>query len=122
MKFKEVIQINKNNKLYILWTNNNKITFKKMISMYTLNGKKNNWWNEIEIIIWGASAELVAQNKDIQEHIELLIDNEVKISACKACADELGVTEKLKDLNVEVKYWGEGLTKILKNNENLMTF
>jgi len=118
---KEVIKIKKNGKLYILWTSDDKITFKIMISMYALNGKKNNWWDEVEIIIWGSPAKLVAQNSDIQKHIRLLIDNGVKISACKACADELNVTQKLKVLDIEVKYWGEPLTKILKNNENLIT-
>ena len=33
-----------------------------MISMYALNGKKNKWWNEIEIIIWGTTANLAAEN------------------------------------------------------------
>ena len=89
--------------------------------MYALNGKKNKWWAEVEIIIWGSPAKLAAQNNEIQKHIRLLIDNGVKISACKACADELNVTQKLKVLDIEVKYWGEPLTKILKNNENLIT-
>ena len=92
-----------------------------MISMYALNGKKNKWWNEIEIIIWGAPANLAANNNEIQELIKILIDNGVKISACRACADELDVTEELKNLNIEVKYWGEPLTEIIKDNKNLIT-
>jgi len=45
----------------------------------------------------------------------------VHVTACKACADQLGVTEALEGLNVEVKYWGAPLTEILKNKENLLT-
>ena len=45
----------------------------------------------------------------------------VKFSACKACAEQLGTTEKLLEMGVEVKYWGEGLTEILKENEKLIT-
>lgn len=97
------------------------ITFKKMISMYALNGKKKKWWNEIELIIWGSSAKLVGANKNIQEQIKILIDNDVKVSACKACADQLGVTKRLERQNIEVKYWGEPLTKIIKSNQNLIT-
>jgi hypothetical protein len=33
----------------------------------------------------------------------------------------LGVTEALENLQIEVKYWGEPLTEILKNNEPLLT-
>ena len=45
----------------------------------------------------------------------------VHITACKACADQLGVTETLKKLNIEVKYWGGPLTEILTNDEKLLT-
>jgi hypothetical protein len=33
----------------------------------------------------------------------------------------LGVTEVLEKLGIEVKYWGEPLTEILKKNEPLLT-
>ncbi|MDZ7671255.1 MAG: DsrE family protein [Halanaerobiales bacterium] len=111
-----------NDKLYILWTNDNKVTFKNMISMYAFNAKKNNWWNEIEIIIWGSSSKLVANNKEVQNHIKKLINSSIKISACRACADELQVTDRLIELGIEVKYWGEPLTNIIKDKENLITF
>lgn len=110
-----------NNKLYILWTNDNEVTFKNMISMYVYNAQKKNWWSEVEIIIWGSSAKLVATNQEVQKHVKKLIDSSVKISACRACADELKATDKLIELGIEVKYWGEPLTKIIKNKENLIT-
>ena len=40
----------------------------------------------------------------------------VEFSACKACADELGVTATLQELGVEVIYWGEPLTRLLREN------
>ena len=42
-----------------------------------------------------------------------LLDGGVEFSACKACADELGVTERLEALGIEVIYWGEPLTTLL---------
>jgi hypothetical protein len=36
--------------------------------------------------------------------IELTQKAGVQFSACKACADQLGVTESLKDLGVEAAY------------------
>jgi len=107
--------------LYILWTNADVLTAEKMVMMYGLNSKLKNWWEEVTIIIWGAPAKLVAENPLIQEKIKTAIQAGVKVSACKACADQLGVTEMLLSLGIEVKYWGEGLTAILKEDEKLIT-
>lgn len=43
------------------------------------------------------------------------LDAGVHITACKTCADQLGVTEALERLKIEVKYWGAPLTEILAN-------
>lgn len=45
----------------------------------------------------------------------------VIVTACKACADQLGVRSELKSLGIEVKYWGTGLTEILKSEDKLLT-
>lgn len=108
-------------KLNILWTNADVITAEKMVMMYAINAKINDWWRDITIIIWGSTAKLAAENKLIQEKIKQALHVGVKVSACKACADQLGVSEKLADLGIELKYWGEGLTEILKENEKLLT-
>jgi len=109
------------NKLYILWTNDNFITSEKMVFMYGINAKKQNWWKDVTIIIWGATAKLVSENATIQNLIKEAQSEGVHISACRACADQLGVTEILDDLNIEVIYWGQPLTQILKDNEKLIT-
>ncbi len=109
------------NHLYILWTNDNVITSEKMVMMYALNSKLNYWWKDVTVIIWGATAKLAAENEMIKEKITLAIHAGVVFSACKACADQLGVTEKLEDMGIELKYWGEGLTELIKENEKLIT-
>ncbi|HYE83061.1 MAG TPA: DsrE family protein [Clostridia bacterium] len=108
-------------KLFILWTNADPVTSEKMVMMYGINSKISNWWEEVTIIIWGAPAKLAAENDFIREKIRQALHLGVNVSACKACADQLGVTDKLLQLGVEVKYWGEGLTEILKENEKLLT-
>ncbi|KUO69323.1 MAG: DsrE family protein [Clostridia bacterium BRH_c25] len=107
-------------KLYILWTNADLITSEKMVMMYGINSKISNWWDEVTIIIWGAPAKLAAEDALIQEKIKQALHIGVNVTACKACADQLGVTDILLELGVEVKYWGEGLTEILKENEKLL--
>lgn len=108
------------NRLYILWTNDNVITSEKMVLMYALNSKLNYWWKDVTVIIWGATAKLAAENEMIREKITLSMHAGVTFSACKACAEQLGVTDKLAELGIELKYWGEGLTELIKENEKLI--
>lgn len=110
-----------NNDLFILWTNDNVITSEKMVLMYGHASIKNNWWDNVTIIIWGATAKLVAENISIQEKLQEMMSDKIRVSACRACADQLGVTDVLENLDIEVKYWGEPLTEILKNNQRLIT-
>jgi hypothetical protein len=107
--------------LYILWTNGDPMTAEKMVFMYGVNSLRKRWWDKVTLIIWGAPAKLSAENTEIQSKIKEALDAGVHVSACKACADQLGVTETLEKMNVEVKYWGEPLTEILKDSEALLT-
>ncbi|MFO8032300.1 MAG: DsrE family protein [Desulfohalobiaceae bacterium] len=107
--------------LYVLWTNADPMTAEKMVFMYTINSLKKGWWDGITLIIWGATAKLAAEDHNIQDKVRQALEEGVQISACKACADQLGYTEKLEQLGIEVKYWGEPLTNLLKNNEHLIT-
>ncbi len=109
------------NTLYILWTNDNPITSEKMVFMYGINAKLREWWENVTIIIWGAPASLVAESRDMQDLVKGAIDKGVHVTACKACAEQLGVVEALEDIGVEVIYWGEPLTRVLKNNEAIIS-
>jgi len=92
-----------------------------MVFMYTINSLKKGWWDAVTLIIWGATARLVGEDQDIQKKISQAMEDGVEISACKSCADQLGYTEKLEQLGIEVRYWGEPLTNLIKNGENLIT-
>lgn len=111
----------KSNQLYILWTNADMMTSDKMVMMYATNSMLKQWWDNVTVIIWGATAKLVAESELIQTKIKIAQQAGVQFSACKACSDQLGVSETLVHLGIEVIYWGEGLTRILKNDEKLMT-
>ena len=107
--------------LYILWTNADPVTADKMVFMYAFNGLKKGWWKEVTVVIWGATALLAAENPEVQAKIKELLAGGVEFTACKACADQLGVTEKLEALGSEVKYWGQPLTELLKDGAYLLT-
>ena len=108
-------------KLNILWTTDNKDTIFNMLSMYATNSVKNNWWDEVNLIIWGASAKLVGIDTQVQTEVMEMIARGVKIEACKACSDDFGVTEKLVQLGINVRYMGKPLTEYLKAGEKLIT-
>jgi hypothetical protein len=107
--------------LNILWTTGDAVTAEKMVCMYGLNALRKGWFKAVTIIIWGASAALVAENLQLQEKIREMIAEGVKVSACKACADQLGKTADLEVLGIEVRYWGEPMTRLLKEKQPLLT-
>lgn len=113
--------MSKKTHLYVLWTNDNPITAEKMVFMYTVNSLIHGWWDKVTLIVWGAPAKLVSEDDTIQEKVKEAMEAGVHITACKACADQLGVTEALENLDIEVKYWGIPLTEILKSEETLLT-
>ena len=104
-----------NNALTILWTSDNKTTFTEMVSMYARNARANGWWGNVRVVIWGASAQLAGSDPDVKRALEELQEHGVVIEACKACADDLCVTESLEASGVVVRYWGEKLTDALRN-------
>ena len=64
-----------------------------MVLMYGINAKRQGWWDEVTIIVWGATVDLVGENEKIQELIKEAQLEGVHITACKACADQLGASE-----------------------------
>ena len=107
--------------LFILWTNDNLVTSEKMVIMYGHNSIRRGWWSDVTVIIWGATAGLVAENIEIQEKLAAMMKDGVHVSACRACVDQLGVTDVIEKLGIEVKYWGEPLTELLKAGKKLIT-
>lgn len=89
--------------------------------MYATNSLIHNWWDDVTVIIWGATAKLVVEDKVIQEKIKMAKHVGVHFSACLACADQLGVSEKICEMDIELKYWGEGLTEAIQGEDELIT-
>lgn len=108
-------------KLTVLWTSDNPVTAKDMVFMYVTNAKKKGWWDDITLLIWGATAELAANTEEFHPYFKKMQELGIHISACKACADNNGVTEQLETLGIEVKYWGVGLTEVLMGEGKLLT-
>jgi hypothetical protein len=105
----------------ILWTTNNKETSMNMVCLYAHNAKLKGWMNEVTILVWGASQQLIAQDKEIQEKIKAMIKDGVKIVACLKCADNLEITNDLTACNIDVFYTGEFLSEWIQSGDTIIT-
>jgi hypothetical protein len=108
-------------KLTILWTNADPITSELMVFMYAEASLRNSWWKEVEIIVWGATAKLIDENKAFQEKLLDIQAKGVKVGFCIACAKELGIVNKIEALGFELKPMGLPLTEVLKKDGKLLT-
>ena len=108
-------------KLNILWTTDNKDTIFNMLIMYATNSITKDWWKNVNVIIWGASAKLVGNDTQVQSEVMEMINQGVRVEACKECSDRAGVTDKLIKLGINVRYMGEPFTAYIKADEKILT-
>jgi len=109
-------------KIVILWTSGDREVALKMVFMYALNAKKNNWWGDVTFIVWGPSSKLLSTDKELQAEIKKMKEAGAILEACKACTDEYGVSAKLQELGIDVKYMGQPLTRYIKEGRHVLTF
>lgn len=104
----------KKSKLAVLWTSDDPNLAEKMAFMYTYNAKKQGWFDDVVLIIWGPSAKLASENKMIQDYIKKMQEAGIVVEACMACARMYGVDQKLAEMDVDVKGMGVPLSNYLK--------
>ena len=106
----------------ILWTSGDPEVAKKMVLIYTLNAKKNNWFKTVRLITWGPSNKLIKDDPTFQDWIKKLKEVGVELYACKWCAEQYQAADLLTQLGVKVIYYGKPLTKLIKDNWKILTF
>lgn len=99
----------------IIWTSGDRDVALKMVFMYAMNAKRREWANELELVVWGPSAKLLSHDVELQEQVAAMQEVGVVFKACKACSDSYGVSDKLQELGVDVKYMGVELTEYIAN-------
>jgi len=109
-------------RLCVVWTSGDKEVAMKMVYMYTLNAKKQGWFENVRFVIWGPSSKLLSEDKELQDYLGKMKEAGVELQACIACANMYGVTEKLRSLGVEVKGMGRPLSEMLKSDWETVTF
>ncbi|WP_027400477.1 DsrE family protein [Anaerovorax odorimutans] len=103
-------------KLYILWTTDNKLTSLNMVLMYSLKASKEKFWKEIRLVSWGASNVLINEDREVQERLKEVQESGVIVKACIRCAENLGITDSLEKLGIELDFMGQPLTDCLKDD------
>lgn len=109
------IKMENNNKLAVLWTSGDPEVAEKMAFMYTYNAKKQGWFEEVVLIVWGPSAKLLSENKMLQDYVKKMQVSGIKVEACIACARMYEVDGKLQELGIEVKGMGIPLSNYQKD-------
>jgi hypothetical protein len=113
---------NEPSKLVVVWTSGDREVALKMVYMYTYNAKKNEWWDKIRFVVWGPSSKLLSEDNELQDYLKKMKEVGVELLACKACADMYGVSEKLEELGIKVKYMGKDLSEMLQGGWTSLTF
>ncbi len=111
----------KHNQL-IIWSSGDREVALKLVFMYVYNCQKRNWMDKVQLLVWGPSSKLLPEDKELQEEIKKIKEVGVELTACKACADMYGVSDKLTTLGFDVKYMGVPLADMQKNGWHVLTF
>lgn len=119
---KSIAQGEAPSKLAVVWTSADKEVAIKMVYMYTFNAKRQGWFDTVQFVIWGPSSKLLSEDAELQDYLVKMKEAGVEITACKACSDMYGVSAKLTELGVDVKYMGKPLTDMLKSDWKVLTF
>jgi len=111
-------------KLVVLWTSGDRDVALKMVFMYTYNASASRfgWWDDITLVVWGPSAKLLSEDKELQEYVAKMKKAGIRLEACKACADMYEVSDKLTELGIDVKYMGDVTTRYIKEGRHVLTF
>jgi len=108
--------------LAVVWTSSDPEVAEKVCFMYTHNARLQGWFDEVVLIVWGPSAKLLSEDKDLQERVKKMIADGVKVEACIACANMYGIANQLKALGIDVKGMGPVLSAYLKEYWKVLTF
>jgi len=111
-----------NRRLAVVWTSGDPEVARNVCFMYTHAAKKNEWFDEVRLIVWGPSAKLLSEDKDLQARLKAMGQDGVILQACVQCADRYGVSDALRGLGIEVKGMGKPLTDLLQSDCKVLTF
>jgi hypothetical protein len=112
----------KKQRLAVVWSSGDPEVADKVCFMYTHNARLQGWFDEVVLIVWGPSAKLLSENKELQQQVRNMIRDGVKVEACVACANMYGVADQIREIGIDVKGMGSVLSNYLKDDWKVITF
>lgn len=109
-------------RIVVLWTTEEKEVAMKVVMPFLFYGRANGWWKDMHLIIWGPSVRLAAQDADVAEQLQDVLDSGVSTRVCKLCTDKYGVAEFYAQLGIEPGYVGSSLSDLIRQGEKVITF
>jgi hypothetical protein len=109
--------------LAVVWSSADRDVAAQVCLSYVEDAVKNKRFDKVALIVWGPSIKLLANDRELQSRIELLIDKGVKVQASADNASSYGVTDSLKELGIELSSIGAPLSNMIgSDNTKVITF
>ena len=110
------------NRLVVVWSSADPEVAHGMVFMYTGNAKRRGWFEDVTLIVWGPSAQILVADSSLQEGIKQIQECGVRVMACRKCAENYGLHEQLLAMDIESIYIGETLSRFIKEGRHVLTF
>lgn len=118
----ETKQEKEKDSIVVYWTSRDDEVARELVFPYVLNSKLRGWWGDVTLVVWGPSQRTLCETEDLRDYLTKIIESGVKVEACKACSDNYGVSGKLEELGVDVRYMGLPTTEYVKAGKKILTF
>lgn len=109
-----------NSKLLVIIATGNK---EKALTalMYTRNAIRQNWMEDVRVIFFGPSEQLMIQDKQVADSVKDIADHCTPL-ACKAISDREDISAEIEDLGVKVEYVGSIISELIKDGYTPMVW
>ncbi|MGA1847540.1 hypothetical protein [Deferribacter abyssi] len=102
----------------LIWLSSNKKEILEPGITYGINAKKHGWVEDVKFVIFGQAEKLLLEDEELfnklQEHAEPIF--------CKYIADQIGITENLKQKGAKIKYVGKYISNLINDGYEVLTF
>lgn len=109
-------------KLSVVWTSGDPEVAHRVGLMYTHAARRQGWFDEVELIVWGPSQRLLVADKDVRAKVDQMREDGVVVRACVVCARSYGIVEDLEAMGLEVKPMGVPLTDRIQGDWSVIFF
>jgi len=108
--------------LVVFWSSGDPEVAEKACFMYASAARKNKWFDEVILIVWGPSEKLLSENQNLKEKVAAMQKDGIIVQACVSCSNMYGVTDQLKVCEIDVRRMGVPLTKYLKRGYKIISY